>query len=219
MARTSDTRTLRVGTTGDYKPLTWRDPETGVFSGCDIAMATAFAAAQDLAPTFVATTWADMLDDLVTGRFQMAVGGISRTADRESSALLSDTIETTGKVAVVRRGEEHRYSTLDAIDRDGVRVIENRGGTNERFGLAKIHNAEIILVPDNHLPFEFLRAGNADVMFTDLLEAQYLEEQGTGLCTANPAAPFTHVEKVFLFRKEEAELQQTFNQWLAGRHR
>ena len=159
-----------------------------------------------------------MLDDLVTGRFQMAAGGISRTPERETAALLSDTIETTGKVAVVRRGEERLYRTLDAIDRHGVRVIENRGGTNERFGLSRIHNAEIILVPDNHTPFEFLRAGNADVMFTDLLEAQYLEEQDTGLCAANPDAPFTHVDKIFLFRKEEAELQQSFNQWLAGRN-
>ena len=217
MAAIPAPETLRVGTTGDYKPLTWRDPETDTFSGRDIDTVSAFASALGVAATFIATTWANMLDDLVTDRFQMAVGGISRTAERENAALLSDTIETTGKVALVRRGEEQRYRTLQAIDRDGVRVIENRGGTNERFGLAKIQNAEIILVPDNHLPFEFLRAGNADVMFTDLLEAQYLEEQGTGLCAANADAPFTHIDKVFLFRKEEAELQQAFNRWLAKR--
>ncbi len=209
-------QTLRIGTTGDYKPLTWRDPETGAFSGRDIDTATAFARAQDLAPIFVRTTWTDMLDDLTAGKFQMGAGGISRTDARANAALLSDTIATTGKVALVRCGEAQSYRTLDAIDRVGVRVIENRGGTNERFGLEAIRHAEIILVPDNHEPFDFLREGKADVMFTDSLEAQYLEQQNSGLCAANPDDPFTHVEKVFLFRKEEESLRQAFNHWLAA---
>ncbi|MDA7948146.1 MAG: transporter substrate-binding domain-containing protein [Hyphomicrobiaceae bacterium] len=210
---------LRVGTTGDYRPLTWRDPDTGRFSGRDIGMVSAFAAAQGRKPAFIATTWAAMLDDLAAGRFEMAVGGISRTPDRAEAALLSDTIETTGKVAVVRRGEQERYRTMEDIDREGVRVVENRGGTNERFGLERIRHAEMIIVPDNHEPFDFLRGKKADVMFTDSVEADYLERQKSGLCAANTSAPFTHVDKVFLFGKDQRVLQQDFNRWLVTHHR
>ena len=217
MEKTPTSESLRIGTTGDYRPLTWRDPATGARSGRDIDTVTAFAEAEGMIPVFVSTTWAAMLDDLVAGKFEMAVGGISKTDVREEAALLSDPIETTGKVALVRCGEVQSYRTLGEIDRAGVRVIENRGGTNERFGLDRIRHAEIILVPDNHEPFEFLRAGKADVMFTDSLEAEYLARQHSGLCAANADRPFTHVDKVFLFRKEEGALQQAFNRWFAAR--
>ena len=217
MSESSTSKTLRIGTTGDYKPLTWRDQTTGTFSGRDIDLVTAFATTEGMTLVFVPTTWAAMLDDLVEGKFEMAAGGISKSDAREEAALLSDPIEATGKVALVRCGEERHYRTLAEVDRAGVRVIENRGGTNERFGLERISHAEIILVPDNHEPFEFLRTGKAGVMFTDLLEAQFLEQQRTGLCAVNADRPFTHVDTVFLFRKDEEGLRRAFNRWLAAR--
>ena len=208
---------LTVGTTGDYEPVTWLDPASGEYVGEDIDLVRAFAAAEGYEVAFVPTTWATLMGDLLAGKFQMAAGGISKTADREKLALVSDPIATTGKVALVRCGEEAKYGSLASIDRASIRVVENRGGTNQPFALAKIKEAVIILVPHNALAFEYLENDRADVMFTDATEAIYHQQQREGLCAVNPDKPYTHIEKVFLFRKEEGVLRDRFNAWLSSR--
>jgi cyclohexadienyl dehydratase len=210
---------LRVGTTGDYPPLTYRDRRTGQFSGEDIALVEAFARDQGYRLELVPTTWSTMMSDLVSGSFRVAVGGISRTEQRAGEALVSRALAVTGKVALVRRGEEARYGSMEAIDTRETTVVEDRGGTNEQFALAHIRRAVLVLVPDNQMPFAWLLDCKADVMFTDSVEAVYRQQTTPGLYAVRPSAPYTRVEKVFLFRKDEGELRDRFDRWFAAQAR
>lgn len=217
-ARTNDAdMNLTIGTTGDYPPLTWRDPGTGDYRGTDIDLAEAFAADAGLAITWVPTTWATMLDDLEAGRFRMAVGGISTTPARKKAALLSAPVAVTGKVALVRSADANTYTSLGAINRPGIRVVENRGGTNEPFALDHIDEAVVIIVPNNALAFQYLESGQADVMFTDSVEAVWHQTQREGLVAIHPDRPYTRSERVFLFAKNAAGLKEQFDVWLGER--
>ncbi|MCJ9429539.1 transporter substrate-binding domain-containing protein [Kordiimonas marina] len=207
---------LTVGTTGDYRPVTWLNKDTGRYEGTDIALITAFARDEGYSLRFVPTTWPTLMADLKAGHFMMAVGGISKTEARTKAALMSVPLAITGKVALVRCGEESQYDSLEAIDRAGVRVVENPGGTNERFARAHIRTATLTVTKDNHAPFALLKAHKADVMFTDSLEAEYRQRRREGLCAVRPDAPYTRVEKVFLFRKDQKALRDRFNAWVKG---
>jgi cyclohexadienyl dehydratase len=158
-----------------------------------------------------------MMSDLVSGRFRVAVGGISRTEQRAGEALVSRALAVTGKVALVRCGEEARYGSIEAIDTRETTVVEDRGGTNEQFALANIEHAVLVLVPDNQMPFAYLLDRRADVMFTDSVEAVYRQQTTPGLCAVHPDAPYTRVEKIFLFHKDEGELRDQFDEWVAVR--
>ena len=208
--------TIRVGTTGDYRPVSWLNTATGNLEGEDIDLARAFGATSGLEIVFVSTTWPTLMADLGAEKFDMAVGGISYTDARAEAALVSDTVRTDGKVALVRCGEESSYRTLAQIDRPGVRVAENPGGTNESFARASLSAAQLTVMNDNHAPFAALLAGHADVMFTDGIEADYLQNTGSGLCNASKAAPFTEIRKIFLFGKNHAKLRDQFNSWLTA---
>jgi cyclohexadienyl dehydratase len=167
----------------------------------------------------VPTTWPSLMQDLVAGRFEVAVGGITRTARRASQALVSRPLAITGKVALVRCADQERYGSLEAIDAKGVTVVEDRGGTNEQFALAHTRQATLILLPDNQRPFAYLLEGRADVMFTDAIEALYRQQTMPGLCAVRPDEPYTRVEKVFLFRKDQRGLRDRFDRWFAARSR
>lgn len=205
--------TILVGTTGDYQPVSWQDPTSGEFTGDDIDLVKAFARDTGRDIKFVQTSWPTLMDDLTEAKFMMAVGGISYTDERAKLALVSETVRTDGKVALVRCGEQLRYDTLRQIDSPGVRVVENPGGTNERFARTTLKNADLKILEDNHAPFRALKDGNADVMFTDGIEALYMERQDTGLCAVKPDKPYTVIRKVFLFRKDQEALRDAFNQW------
>ena len=133
----SNAAQLVVGTTGDYPPLTLYHQDSQKYTGSDIQLIEAFAHDSHRQIKFVATTWPTLSQDLQQGKFQMAVGGISKTPDRERQFLFSQPISHFGKVALVRCGEQSRYDTLPKIDRYPTRIIENRGGSNEKF--AQLH--------------------------------------------------------------------------------
>ena len=73
---------LRVGSTGDYKPFTYRTPGGG-FIGLDMALAADLAASLGVRLEVVPTTWGAMMGDLGNDRFDLAMGGVS-VSDRKS---------------------------------------------------------------------------------------------------------------------------------------
>jgi len=79
--------TVRVCSTGDYRPFTFRDPQ-GNWSGLDIEMAHDMAARLGVQLDVVPTTWAHLVDDL-DNKCDVAMGGISITLDRAKYARYS----------------------------------------------------------------------------------------------------------------------------------
>lgn len=204
---------ITVGTTGDYKPLTWYDAKTKIFSGTSVQLVEQFAKDNHLKIKFVKTTWPMLSSDLKANKFEMAIGGISVTPERSKDFLLSNPIETSGKMALIRCTDKKKYTNLKSIDQVSVKVVENRGGTNEKFALNNLHQATLIIVPNNHLPFTYLRHKWADVMFTDAIEAKYKASQKIGLCAVT-GYQYDQVAKVAIFNKNQESLQKEFNQWL-----
>ncbi len=205
---------LRVGTTGDYPPLTSLNPQTHQYQGTDITLIEAFAKAEHLQIQFVQTTWPTLSQDLLTDRFDLAIGGISDSAERQQQFLVSQPIRYTGKVPLVRCADVTKFQTLAEINQPNVRVVENVGGTNLSFAKQSVPKAQLIIVQNNETPFAYLSQNKADVMLTDSIEAIYRQQITPGLCAVNPThflSPTT--AKVVLFRKNRQSLKQEFNQY------
>jgi cyclohexadienyl dehydratase len=203
--------TVRVCSTGDYRPFTHRDPQG--WSGLDIEMAQDLAKNLAVKLDFVQTTWAAMATDLGT-KCDMAMGGISITLERAKHALYSIPHLRDGKAAAVRCADRSKYQTLADIDRPGVRVVVNPGGTNAEFDNANLHHATIVGYPDNNTIFDRVSGNNADVMITDASEIRWQTIQNPQLCGASIDHPFTFEQKAYLIPQSDPRLQQWVNEWL-----
>jgi cyclohexadienyl dehydratase len=201
---------LRIGTTGDYAPFTARTADG--WSGIDIDLARNLADSLGVEAVFVQTTWPTMMQDLKSSKFDIAMGGISKTQERQREAYQSRAYMTDGKAPIVRCGEEQKYDTLDEINRKGVRVIVNPGGTNERFVKAKITAATVTTFPDNTRIFDEIAAGRADVMITDRTEVQWQTARSPKLCAAT-AGTFNLTEKGYVMPRDDALLRYV-DSWL-----
>jgi cyclohexadienyl dehydratase len=202
---------VRVCSTGDYRPFTYRD--TQGWSGLDIEMAQDLAKKLGVKLDLVQTTWATMIGDLGT-KCDMAVGGISITLDRAKHALYSSAYLSDGKAAAIRCADRPKYQTLADIDRPGVRIVVNPGGTNAEFDTANIHHATIVKHPDNNTIFAQVSGNNADVMITDASEIRWQTKQNPQLCGASIDHPFTFEQKAYLIPGSNPAMQQWVNQWL-----
>lgn len=205
---------LKVGTTGDYRPFTALDKATGEYSGLDIDLAHSLAAALGVKVAFVPTTWRSFAQDLASGSFDIAMGGVSVTLDRQKIGFFSAPYLRDGKAAIARCADQARYQTLADIDRPEVRVITNPGGANERFDRARLHASGIVVYPDNLTIFDRLAEGGADVMITDASETRFQQKLHPDvLCAIHPDKPYDFGEKAYLMAPDPA-LKAFVDQWL-----
>ena len=127
--------TLLVGTTGDYKPFSFRNPD-GSYVGADIDMARLYAAHLGVRPVFVPTAWGQLNGDFAAKKFDIAVGGVTNLPPRAAIAPFSTTTYVDGKRPIARCADRDRYVSVAAIDRPAVRVVVNPGASNEDFARA-----------------------------------------------------------------------------------
>jgi cyclohexadienyl dehydratase len=206
--------TLRVGMTGDYLPFTYLNKATQKFRGFDVDMAEALGKALDVRVEFVQTAWPQLMKDFEGDNFDVAMGGVSITLDRQKKGLFSIPVMREGKTPIARCADQGKYQTIADIDRPGTRVIVNPGGTNERFTRANVKNAEIKTYNDNVTIFEEIAKGNADLMMTDASETRYQQKLHPGvLCAVHPEKPFDFAEKAYWLQRDAA-WKDFVDQWL-----
>jgi cyclohexadienyl dehydratase len=225
---------LRVGTTGDYAPFSHRQTsqkqssdkhvspkqpspkQDELFEGIDIDLARDLAAALDLEVVLVRTSWPTLMEDLLEGKYDIAMSGVSRTASREKTASFSTPYHIGGKTPIALCTRKHEFDALQKIDQPEITLIVNPGGTNEKFIDARISNAKKKLHTDNRTIFRALIAGDADLMITDLIEVQLQSSINTSLCATMEGQTLTYQEKAYMMPKDSL-LVPLVNQWMSSR--
>jgi ABC-type amino acid transport substrate-binding protein len=205
--------TLRVAHTNDYRPFSFLDAQYTP-AGIDADLARHLAQSLDVSLVWVDTTWSTLTGDLRANRYDIAMSGVSVTAERAAVGCFSTRYFTTGKTALTRCASQRTLTTLAQIDSPDVTVIVNRGGTNERFVHEHLPHARILVRDDNRTVFGALASGEADVMITDAVEAQLEAAADQALCVADPPPIFERVEKAYLIPKDAA-WKAWLDAWLA----
>jgi cyclohexadienyl dehydratase len=204
---------LRVGTTGDYLPFSYSDDGTD-FRGIDIDLAHDLGDSLGVEVLFVSTSWPTLTRDLSDNRYDIAMSGVSIIDSRKRFGHFSQPYHTGGKTPITRCEHLSRFDSLEKIDRPGVRLIVNPGGTNERFIDEQVNQAEKVLHPDNRTIFVALVDGKADLMITDSIEATLQANLHPALCRSMPSQTVTFQEKGYLMAKDDG-LKTFVDDWLA----
>ena len=206
---------LRVGTAGDYQPMSYLDPETRRYVGFDAELAEDLADALGVELEYVETSWPTLMADTLAGKFDLAICGITITDARQEQALMSDGYLGNGKTVLCRAEDAGRYTSLSAINRPEVRVMENPGGLNEKFARENLPNATLIIHDVNQEIPGLVAAGEADVMITEIMEAGYYVGQDSRLAAPLIYAPFTQGQLGVLMPKGSETLLDYVNAFLA----
>ena len=207
---------LLVGTTGDYRPLSYKESD-GEYWGFGIDMAGKIAERLDVGVEFVQTSWPTLSADVQANpqTFDLAIGGITITAARKETMLMSDGYLANGKTILCRSDEADRYQSLADIDKPEVQVMVNPGGLNEKFANENLTHATIIVWPRNEEIPTKVAEGDADVMITEITEAPWYVQNDPRLAAPLLATPFTHGEIGVLMRKGQDDLLDLVNAVIA----
>jgi len=205
---------LRVGTTGDYKPFTFLNPTNHEYEGHDIDAARLLADSLGVKLQLVPTTWPTLLKGLQEDQYDVAMGGITRTLNRQKVAGLSHPYLNVGKSSLIRAADRDRFKTLADIDRPGVRIGVNPGGTNQSFLATHIKQATVVVIEKNLSIPEKLVAGEVDVMVTDNVEAMLKAKENPRLFAVDPDNTYTRDDLGYLLPRDDHAWIDYVNLWV-----
>src|SRR5436305_5640434 len=203
---------LRVCTPGDYKPFSFLRPD-GAYEGLDIDLVQAAAKALGVQVEMVKSAWPNLMKDFIE-KCDVAVGGISVTLDRQKSAFFTAPYMVNGKAPITKCENVTKFQSVADIDKPGVTVIENPGGSNERFARANFKNAKIVIFNDNTTIFDEILKGHADVMISESVETIVQAKLRPGLCAVNPDKPLQYGEMAWLLPRGDATFKAWMDQWM-----
>ena len=204
--------TLLVGTTGDYRPLSFCEPD-GTYWGFGIEMAQEIAKNMGVEIAFVKTSWPTLTADVLAEPqlFDFAIGGITITDARRETMLMSEGYLANGKTILCRASESGQYKSLADLDKPEVKVMVNPGGLNEKFANENLTHATIVVHQKNEEIPTLIAEGAADVMITEITEAPYYVKADPRLAAPLLNEPFTHGEIGVLMQKGQEDLLQVVN--------
>ena len=209
-----DRGVLKVGTTGDYQPMSYLDPDTGEYVGFDNELTKDLAGEMGVEIQYVETSWPTLMEDTLAGKFDLAICGITVNDARKEQALMSDGYIVNGKTILCRAEDADKYTSLEAINRPEVRVMVNPGGLNEQFARENLPDVTLIIHDVNQEIPGLVASGEADIMITEIMEAGYYVGQDSRLAAPLVQEPFTHGEIGVLMPKGSEDLLNYVNDFL-----
>ncbi|TVR70813.1 MAG: amino acid ABC transporter substrate-binding protein [Spirochaetaceae bacterium] len=203
---------LRVGMS-TFVPWAMRDANDELI-GFEIDVATRLAQDMEVDIEFVPTQWSGIIPALLTGRFDMIIGGMGIRPQRNLSVNFSIPYDHSGMGIVAHRDQAAGFSSLEDFDNPGV-VITARIGTTaadaaERF----MPNAEKRFFDDESRAVQELLNGRAHALVASapLPAFQALENSDTLFLPIE--GTFTQEPIGFALPKGDVDILNFVNGWI-----
>ncbi|MEM7213188.1 MAG: transporter substrate-binding domain-containing protein [Pseudomonadota bacterium] len=165
--------TLKVGTTGDWNPMTMKDPATNSYTGYDIDVMTEMAKDLGVEVEFVATDWKTLVNGVVAGKYHIT-GSASVAPKRAKVAGYSNSYFSLATVPLTLKKNEGKFSDWGDLDKGDVIVAATLGTTQETQVKQFFPNAQHKIVEAPARDFQEVLAGRADAHITSNVEAYKL---------------------------------------------
>ena len=167
---------LRVGTTGDWNPMTMIDPTSKEHKGFDIDIATALAADMGVKVVFVPTTWKTLVNGVVAAKYDMT-SSASLSPKRALVAGYSLSYFAVEDVPLMLNKNKGKYNSWEDLNNPNVTVAVTLGTVQEKRAEVLFTKSKIIKVSAPARDYQEVLAGRADISMTSNLEAAKLVEQ------------------------------------------
>jgi cyclohexadienyl dehydratase len=168
-----DDGVLRVGTTGDWNPMTMKDPATNSYRGFDIDVTTELAKDLGVKVEYVATDWKTLVNGITADKYDMT-GSASLNMSRAKVAGYSQPYFYLAFVPVVQKKDLEKFSDWADFNKPEVKVAATLGTVQEKMVKDFFPEAEHIVIEAPARDFQELLARRADVSVTSNVEAATL---------------------------------------------
>ena len=164
---------LKVGTTGDWDPMTMKDPATNKYKGFDIDVMEELAKDMGVKISFVPTEWKTIVSGITSGRYDISTS-VTKTPKRAEVAGFTDSYYKYGTVPIVLKKNLKKYSSWDSLNNKEVIIATTLGTSQEEKAKEFFPKSKLKSVEAPARDFQEVLAGRADGNITSSTEANKL---------------------------------------------
>ncbi|EEA92328.1 cyclohexadienyl dehydratase [Pseudovibrio sp. JE062] len=169
-----DSGELKVGTTGDWNPMSVRDPASNGYKGYDIDIMNELATDLGVKLTFVPTDWKTLVNGIVAGKYNLT-GSASISPSRMKVAGYSESYISVEILPFTTSNKVEQFNSWDSINQKDVTVATTLGTTFEKLSKEWFPNATIKVVEAPARGYQEVLSGRADVFITSNIEGATLK--------------------------------------------
>mgnify|MGYP001349055563 FL=1 len=164
---------LRVGTTGDFDPMSIKDPATNEYKGFDIDVMKELAKDLGVKVKFVPAEWKTIVAGITANRYDISTS-VTKTAKRAEVVGFTETYFKYGTVPLVLKKNLKKFPTWDSLNNKKVTIATTLGTSQEEKAKEFFPKSKLKSIEAPARDFQEVLAGRADGNITSSLEANKL---------------------------------------------
>ncbi len=203
---------LRVGM-DTFLPWAMKDKK-GELIGFEIDVARRLAADMGVKVAFVPTKWAGILPALLTGKFDVVIGGMGIQTKRALKVNFTIPYDYSGMSIVAHKEKAAGFSTLSDFNKADVEIACKLGTTAVTAVKKYIPKATLRLFDDEAQAYQELRNGNVAAVVASSPRPAYEAIKYSETMFMPLKSDFTKEPIGFAVRKGDFDTLTFFNNWI-----
>jgi len=203
---------LRVGMS-TFVPWAMKD-KTGKLIGFEIDVATRLAEDMGVKVQFVPTKWAGIIPALLTGKFDVIIGGMGIRPQRNIKVNFSIPYDTTGMSIVAHRELAAGLTGLADFNRPDVIIAARLGSTAVTAAKRYMPQAQLLMFDDESQAFQELINGKAHAVVASAPRPAYQALKYSEKLFLPLTETFTRELIGFAVKKGDFDTLNFFNNWI-----
>lgn len=172
---------LVVTTEATYPPFEFQTPD-GELAGLDVSLAKALAEDLGVELEMQNITFEMVVSEVQAGNADLAIAGLSPTAERKESVDMSDLYYGGIQVMLVREEDYDKFATAESLA--GATIATQKGAIQQTLMEQQFPDAEPLLLPKFPQCIQELKLGNCDAVMIDEESAKNYMKSVEGLVVA-----------------------------------
>ncbi len=204
--------TLRIGMS-TFVPWAMKDKK-GELIGFEIDVARRLAKDTGVKAEFVPTKWAGIIPALLTGKFDVIIGGMGIRPKRNLKVNFSEPYDYTGMSIAAHRKLADGFNSLADFDKEDVTIAVRLGTTAETSVKKYLPRATIRAFDDESQAYQELINGNAHAVVGSAPTPAFYSIKYPEKLFLPLDEPFTREPIGFAIRKGDIDTLNYFNSWI-----
>jgi len=205
---------LKVGTTGDFNPMTVKDPATNSYKGFDIDVAKELAKDMGVKLTFVPTEWKTLVAGIISDKYDLSTSA-SLSPKRALSAGYTDSYFSYSTIPLANKKKINKFKDWEDLNKKNVKIAVTLGTVQEKMAKEFFPNAKIISVESPARDYQEVLSGRADAHITSNIEASTLVKTYDDLAIVPVSKGKRPTPLAWLVKQDDQVWINYVNHWIA----
>ncbi|PID77519.1 MAG: amino acid ABC transporter substrate-binding protein [Deltaproteobacteria bacterium] len=205
---------MRVGM-DTFLPWAMKD-KNGNYIGFEIDVAKKIAADIGVKVEFVPTKWAGIIPALLTGKFDVIIGGMGILPKRALKVNFTQPYEYSGMSIVASKEKAAGFTTLEQFNHEKVEIACKLGTSAAAAAKKFFPKAKLRMFDDEAQTYQELRNGNVHAVVGSAPRPAFESIEYSDKLFMPVKETFTKEPLGFAIRKGDPDTLAFFNSWITG---